>query len=744
MKTVVLDCETNGLTDYDKCWVVVCRDVDTNEVATFRHIHEVENARRLERFLSGYDRVVGHNLCLFDLIVLRHFGVKILCEPIDTLIISRLLNYNQEGGHSLEAWGTRFGEPKDTFSDFSQWSQELEDRCVKDTLLTTRLYNTFRKYLESPKWYKPIVLEHKVATLCNTLSTNGFTFDYNTSIKLLEELSLKVSTLRNTLSKAFPPQSVLIKEINPKATKSGALHAKDFKWLANKDLTPFSDSCPFSLFEWQEFNPNSPAQVVARLNAAGWKPTEKTKGHLEAERRNDAEALKKLKETGWKVSEGNLSTLPSEAPLEAWERECHIQIELSEKSISKIITPEIRKRSELTQEGITKPIKNITDQSSFKEITELAQRKLTEWQLPKDSVALFVEKSSHLWSITVTQQEVFVDCSAVFATDTWVSLKNTLSLQERISLLKAARSLTEYLLLSSRLSDLEEWINLYNPKTGRIHGNFNGIGSWTHRKSHQRPNMANIPSLTNRSGKPQPYGAEFRSLWRASPGRVLVGCDAEGIQLRLFAHYCNDTKLIEAIINGKKEEGTDIHSLNKRILDTTCNSRELCRSREVAKTYIYALLLGAGKAKQAQILDCTKQEAQRGFDHLIGYYPGWEELRKGRLREDGERGYFEGLDGRLVIVPSAHHVLAGYLQNGESVVMKMASLLWNEELTKRGIPYKFVNDVHDEWQTETTPQHAEFVGQLQAWSIKKIGEELGLNCPLAGKYAIGKNWKETH
>ncbi|MTV59284.1 hypothetical protein GM547_14685, partial [Streptococcus pneumoniae] len=74
-------------------------------------------------------------------------------------------------------------------------------------------------------------------------------------------------------------------------------------------------------------------------------------------------------------------------------------------------------------------------------------------------------------------------------------------------------------------------------------------------------------------------------------GRVLVGCDADGIQLRLFAHFTQDDKLIQSIVSGKKEEGTDIHSLNKQVLNTTYSNRELCASREVAKTYIYAVLL---------------------------------------------------------------------------------------------------------------------------------------------------------
>lgn len=619
-RTVVIDCETNALHGYDKCWVVVCRDVDTDEVATFRHIHEVENAARLKGFLKDCSVLIGHNILGFDLHVLDTFKCSVGGLPIeivDTLVISRLLNYSQEGGHSLEAWGKRFGFPKDNFNDFSRWSEELEQRCIVDTLLTKRLYNTFSKYLKSSKWKKPIELEHKVATLCNTLNTNGFSFNIQLAKELHKELYSLVNNLKEEFHKVFPPKSILLREITPSITKSGSLHAKDFKWLPEKDLTPYSAGATFSLFEYEVFNPNSPKQVVARLNEAGWKPTERTKSYVQAERNRDKEALERLKETAWKISEENLATLPETAP-------------------------------------------------------------------------------------------------------------------------EASKSLAKYLLLSSRLGDLEEWINLYNPETGKIHGTFNGIGSWTHRKSHQRPNMANIPALVNRQGKPQPYGAEFRGLWTASEGRVLVGCDAEGIQLRLFAHYCNDKNLIEAIVNGKKEEKTDIHSLNMQVLNPICNSRE------VAKTYIYALLLGAGAAKQANILDCTKPQAAEGLNRILQFYPGWKELKETRLKRDAEVGYFEGLDGRLVIFPAAHYVLAGYLQNGESVCLKMASLMFTETLNKEKIPFALVNDVHDEFQIETLPEYADYVGQVAANSIKKVGEELGLNCPLSGSYKIGRTWADTH
>lgn len=619
MKAVIIDTETNALEGYTKCWVAVCRDAADNSISIFRNIHDGDNARALSRHLQEYSHIVGHNLIGFDCSVLDHFDVSYPSGLVDTLVVGRLLNYNQEGGHSLDAYGERQGVKKSKFSDFSQWSQELEDRCIVDTEITRNLYvYKFGKYLADPDWQPAIELEHKTALLCQSLSLNGFGFDIEQAKVLREEIKGKVDKLLVQFSIDFPPKPRLIREIQPKATKHGTLHAKDFRWFTGTDLSQFSPESPFSLIEYEPFNPSSPSQVVERLNAAGWKPTEKTKSHIKAERDGDTQKLEEYRVYGWRVCEENLQTLPETAP-------------------------------------------------------------------------------------------------------------------------DSAKQLAEYLLLSSRLGDLEEWIQLYNETTRSIHGRFNPIGSWSHRKSHQKPNMANIPALRDRKGREQPYGAQFRSLFVSRQRRVLVGCDAEGIQLRVFAHYCNDQRLIEAIVNGVKEEGTDIHTLNMKVLGDN-----ICNSREVAKTYIYALLLGAGKAKQAAILNTDPRAAAAGLDRILKYYPGWMGLKKSVIPKDGQRGYFIGLDGRKVIHPGEHYVLAGYLQNGESVIMKKACLFWHDVLNRMKIPFWFVNDVHDEWVTETYQEYAETVGRIQADSIRIIGEQLKLNCPLAGKSRIGKTWRDVH
>ncbi len=43
------------------------------------------------------------------------------------------------GRHSLEAWGYRLGEYKGSFSkttDWKEWSQEMEDYCIQDVVVT--------------------------------------------------------------------------------------------------------------------------------------------------------------------------------------------------------------------------------------------------------------------------------------------------------------------------------------------------------------------------------------------------------------------------------------------------------------------------------------------------------------------------------------------------------------------------------------------------------------------------------
>ena len=311
---------------------------------------------------------------------------------------------------------------------------------------------------------------------------------------------------------------------------------------------------------------------------------------------------------------------------------------------------------------------------------------------------------------------------------------------------EAAKDLAKWLTLEGRRSSLEEWLGCVNPLDSRIHGKFWHIGAWTHRMSHSSPNQANIPSAFLRHPTTAveeikyKYDLKLRELFKVPDNSWLVGCDAEGIQLRILAHYMKSDSYVKAIVEGKKEDETDIHNVNKRALGSVCTARD------VAKTFIYAWLLGAGTGKIAEILGCTIPQAKQAENNFLTALPELRRIKNVLIPRDAGRGYFVGLDGRIVPCNSEHFMLSGYLQNGESVVMKRATVQWIKDLKGDMVDYKLVDFVHDEWQTEVngTKEEAEHVGKVQADAIRKVGEDLGIYCPLAGSYDIGRNWMETH
>ncbi len=314
----------------------------------------------------------------------------------------------------------------------------------------------------------------------------------------------------------------------------------------------------------------------------------------------------------------------------------------------------------------------------------------------------------------------------------------------------AARSIARRILLEARRRTLTEWLSLV--RDGRIHGRFYGIGAWTHRMAHQNPNTANIPNEFDTAGNKKLYGKELRKLWVAPRNRLLTGVDAEGIQLRIFAHYIDDPEFTQALIDGKKEDKSDPHSLNQRILG------EHCKSRAAAKRFIYAMLLGAGLSKLAEILGCSVPDAENALERLQDRYTGFARLKAEVIPADAKRGWFEGLDGRAVRIPGEtigsrkHLAMSGYLQNGEAVCMKLATLKWSSRLVEHNS--RLVNFVHDEWQVEC-PNDTKIcleIAKMMADSLRQVGEELQLKCPLAGSYwnddlkdyTIGTNWSVTH
>lgn len=300
---------------------------------------------------------------------------------------------------------------------------------------------------------------------------------------------------------------------------------------------------------------------------------------------------------------------------------------------------------------------------------------------------------------------------------------------------QAVKGLKVWKVLETRWKLASEWLQ-GSQVDGRVHGRVITPGAVTHRAAHRGPNMANIPSVPH--GKDGIlwkmdglYAAECRQVFKVPEGKLLVGTDAAGIQLRVLAHYMNDPVYTEQVIDG------DIHTFNMNALG------KFCKDRPTAKTFIYAFLLGAGVGKIAEILGCNAAQANKSMQNFYEALPTLKRLKSEASRA-ASMGWMKGLDGRILSIGSEHLALSVYLQGGETVIMRLANLFWQRQAKKEGINFKQCAWVHDEWQTEVDEHQAHRLGEIQVQSIVDAGKFFKLNCPMDGEAKIGKNWLETH
>ncbi|MCF3479963.1 MULTISPECIES: DNA polymerase [Stenotrophomonas] len=294
--------------------------------------------------------------------------------------------------------------------------------------------------------------------------------------------------------------------------------------------------------------------------------------------------------------------------------------------------------------------------------------------------------------------------------------------------------LLEHFIVNKRLGQLAEgdeaWLKAIK-KDGRIHGSVNQNAAVTGRMTHSKPNIAQVPKCG------VPYGKECRSLFCVPTGKLQVGADASGLELRCLAHFMakhDGGEYAKVILEG------DIHSVNQ--------SAAGLPTRDNAKTFIYAFLYGAGDAKLGSIVGKGRQAGAKLRSKFLAGLPALEKLVRGVKKRAAEKGYLIGLDGRKLHIRSDHAALNTLLQSAGALVMKKALVILDADLQAAGlvpgVHYEFLANVHDEWQIEVDEDKAEFVGKTAQAAIRKAGDHFGFRCPLDGEFKIGRNWAETH
>ena len=177
---LIFDLEANGLYhDVTQIHCIAFYNPELDEVESFNDECDWKNPSsagkgmsspivRAIQYIEQAKVIIGHNIIGYDIPVIRKLYPFFdpIGTVIDTLLLSRLyhprlMSLDKErnwphmplqlyGRPSLESYGYRLGEYKGEFgktTDWKEWSQELEDYCIQDVIVTRKLCDHFHPYL---------------------------------------------------------------------------------------------------------------------------------------------------------------------------------------------------------------------------------------------------------------------------------------------------------------------------------------------------------------------------------------------------------------------------------------------------------------------------------------------------------------------------------------------------------------------------------------------------------------------
>lgn len=708
-RRIYLDTEANSLRP-TLIHCIVCRDIDTGQLFTFKPLTPLGGHKDFKEtflaFLEEVEELIGHNLIGFDIPVLERLleiVIKGRFKVTDTLVLSRLLRptfmdkatpkgfYDRRLGHSLEAWGKYLKYSKGDFKAFECFTEEMLEYCIRDTELGILIYQELKREFDTFQFSQfSVDLEHDVAFMLREQEDNGFYLYEDRAKALVEETSNLLKEYDKKLQELFPPQWKHIRDLELTVKKDGEEATVPLRILKSYQSNPqckaeLSGERLYKLYVLEVFNPESGKQIAERLLQVGWVPKRYTeKGAIKTDQETLQEALKEL-----------ITERPELASVQC----------LSDYSVVSDRNQKTIKWLELAKErgdgrvhGRVNPIGASTHRASH-----------------------YSDNMANIASVVVDKSNAG---SFSHLGNDW-------------------RHFPKF-----GLFDNNKLFLRYDEKKQEVHYALKGLAG--------------------------AFGWDSRACWGVGSSEfVLVGADAAGIQLRALAHYMGDPRYIKEVCEG------DVHVVNQKAAGI--------KDRPTSKTFIYAWLLGGGDEKIGKIvgladidikpileygrgvnkwgktlvqyfIDRVRSENRKADEKTIATIikghktkkqfldklPALKRFKTEDIPMSAKQGYVLGLDGRKIWVPSEHLTMGAYLQGFETVVMRLAMKLYQEDLNGRSIPFWQVCWSHDEYQVETPKEFGDIVGRAIVMAIRKAGVILKTLCPLDGEYKIGSSWSETH
>jgi DNA polymerase I len=298
-----------------------------------------------------------------------------------------------------------------------------------------------------------------------------------------------------------------------------------------------------------------------------------------------------------------------------------------------------------------------------------------------------------------------------------------------------AKAFTELFTLRKKKAMIKStqggWLNFL--RGDRVHGQINTIGANTARCTHSKPNISQCDK-------------RMRHVWLPKEGWKLIDMDCSGLELRLLAHYLfpyDVGNYADIVLNG------DVHTFNKEIIGLN--------ERDSAKTFIYALIYGAGNKKlgmvmaedshknnlsETQLLISGKKARNKVINDVIGY----EELMIDIQKVIKQRKFLKSIDSRKLYPRSDYSALNLLIQSAGAIICKTWTVnTCDLIISKIGFDnWGLCANVHDEIVIEAHPSVVDIIKECGKEAIKLTKEQLNVKIELDIDTHVGDNWAEVH
>lgn len=719
-------------------------------------------------------RVIAHNGINFDFLACKlYFGMDYTVDPdtwhnkeveiIDTLVLSKVLNPDRFGGHSLDKLSEKASIRKVDFRPhvpqderFKFFFADMLYYCIYDCKANTAVYKLLMDEWGTWDWSDAFRLEKAVAEIVTRQEHRGFKFNMDLAKSNIAELDKLMEDRRSRVEPILPKK---------KATQA---FMKDFtppKLQLKKDNTLTTHMEKFINKHGGSFEDDGFFQYAIIFGVKHVLPMPQEP--LVTEEVASIEDTTHIKE--WLVRDFNW------VPSEFKERDLSVN----------------SKKEKLSKDKLEEAIDRYVEQtlnSSFCEFRceflETTPAKLKAKLMSyKEGRAIKVLTNP---SFTKGQEKEICP--------------NLEALGERFPY---AKDIVEFLTYRHRRNSIlggglewddEEEVDkgylAYVRPDGRIPTPADTCGAATSRFKHRV--VANIPRVTSL------YGGNMRGMFGVDEDFIQFGYDFDSLEARIESHYCWKYDPSKEYCNSLlMDKPFDVHTMMAKKISLIIN-REFARSP--AKSVKYAATYGATAPKVAKTI---------GESLAVGelvYNGFWEAAYPLKMLKDNLLRYWEtvggkkfvlGIDKRKVPTRSAHAILNSLFQSAGVISAKRAMVIHDRKLRAEGYAVDFFRDdwknmlfaqqliaYHDESQCEVSKKLVKFktfpdkesaakfkeqveaetgkrwsdvghygdkyyvgycrAGELAVESVLAAGKYYRLNVDLTAGYMLGNSWKTCH